>query len=109
MIAAGETLMKNSAVLALIAGLFGGLISRYIAPPVAFAQNQPAIAFEVRARSFVLVDPSDRTAGTFAVEMIPDRTGGINRAFSSRIVLRDASGRSIWSAGGTGIQPLVTQ
>ena len=96
--------MNKNTVLALAAGLFGGLLTHYIAPPVAFAQNQApptpisVTPMEIRARSFTLVDQTDRPAGTFSVER--DR---LNRV---RIVLRDFNGREIWAAGGSGMQPL---
>ena len=54
-----------TATLALAAGFIGGLLTRYIAPPVALAQNQAPITKEIRAQSFTLVDPSDHTVGTF--------------------------------------------
>jgi hypothetical protein len=91
--------MNKNVVLALLAGLLGGLFTRYIAPPSAYAQNQAPITRELRAQSFTLVDRANQTAGTFTVEPAssPSRM---------RIVLRDSSGREIWSAGGPGTQPL---
>ena len=52
-------------VLALGGGLLGGLLTRYIGPPSAFAQNQASVTKEIRAQSFTLVDSSNRTIGTF--------------------------------------------
>lgn len=101
--------------LALAAGLLGGLLTRYIAPPAAHAQDQGAVAKEIRAQSFTLVDEFDHTAGTFSYEPPPGaRTKlppSINqpapRVGSGRIVLRDASGLEIWSAGARAvIRPL---
>ena len=98
--------------LALAAGLAGGLASRFIAPPPAQAQAQEQPAQEIRAQSFVLVDASNEPIGTFTFE--PQRPlrhmtfpNGQTVAIpaSSRIVLRDATGREIWSAGGSGIRP----
>ena len=57
--------------LALAAGLFGGMLTRYITPPAAHAQDQAAIAKEIRAQSFTLVDQFDHTAGTFSYEPGP--------------------------------------
>ena len=99
--------------LALGAGLLGGLLTRYIAPPPAHAQDQTPVSKDVRAQSFTLVDPLNRAVGTFTFEPL---TGARAFRFSgnqitpqstglSRIVLRDAFGREIWSAGGTGIRP----
>jgi hypothetical protein len=108
---------KNlSLALALIAGLLGGLVTRYIAPSPAFAQGQAPITKEIRAQSFALVDPSDRTVGTFTFEPLPGAPIFLNRRFPNnqvspdpmqmRIVLRDSNGREIWSAGGNAIRPL---
>ena len=59
--------MNNKLVMvfALIAGFGGGLLSRYLAPPSAFAQNQAAVTKEIRAESFTLVDSMNRPVGTF--------------------------------------------
>ncbi len=60
--------MNNKLVIAfaLVAGLVGGLLARYLAPPSAFAQNQAPVTKELRAQSFTLVDSSNRTVGTFS-------------------------------------------
>jgi hypothetical protein len=90
-------------VFALAAGLLGGLVSRYIAPPAAFAQSQPTATKEIRAQSFVLVDPTGRTIATFAPE--PSLTRALSLDPSQprlgSIRLLDANGREIWSAGGS--------
>jgi hypothetical protein len=99
-----------SITLALVAGLAGGLLARYIAPSTAFAQNRAPVTREIRAQSFTLVDQMDRTVGTFMVEgdwlgsqTLKDRQVPIS---PGRIVLRDSSGREIWSVGGSIIRPL---
>ncbi|MGA7239996.1 MAG: hypothetical protein WBY44_30220 [Bryobacteraceae bacterium] len=97
--------------LGLGAGLLGGLLTRYIAPPAAHAQDQAAVAKEIRAQSFTLVDEFNHTAGTFTYEAPPAARMTIplppsinqpapQRWGAGRIVLRDANGREIWSAGG---------
>jgi hypothetical protein len=90
--------------LALVAGLVGGLISRYIAPPAVMAQNQPPSANEMRAQSFVIVDANGKTVATFAFGRTTNAghpsAGGI-------VVLRDADGHEIWSAGGTQFRTLT--
>jgi hypothetical protein len=91
---------KTSLAIALAAGLLGGLLTRYIAPSPAFAQNQAPIAKEIRAQSFTLVDPSDRAVGIFTFEPVAQLVNG-QIVHSERIVLRDSSGREIWSAGNT--------
>jgi hypothetical protein len=115
--------MRNqiTIALALIAGLFGGLFARYLAPPAAFAQDQSLATKEIRAQSFSLVDPADRTVGTFTVEPLrggagpeiilrspqaPGNQFAPQRPVPMRIVLRDGNGRELWSAGGTVIHPL---
>lgn len=112
--------MNNKLVIVygVAAGLFGGLLTRYVAPPAAFAQNQTAIK-EIRAQSFTLVDSSNRVVGTFTSDAdgppavaapAPGSTTPppLRRpaAGKSRIVLRDSDGREIWSAGEAQIRPL---
>ena len=109
--------MNRNIVVSFIAGLAGGLIVHFAAPPGAFAQNQAPVAKEIRAQSFTLTDASDRTMGTFSVEPVlgrssaiirnpglPDQT--IERFSPMRIVLRDARGREIWTAGDAAVRPL---
>ena len=94
-------------VLALTSGFAGSLLTRFVTPPAAFAQNQlvPKPTQEIRAESFTIVDRLGRTVGTFGSENGPANNGH-ERSIEPRIVLRDADGREIWSAGGMGIQPL---
>ena len=100
---------RLTAALALAAGLAGGLGSRFIAPPTAHAQAQQQPTREIRAQSVVLVDASNGVIGTFTSETqqrfmtLPNQTVRIPGI--SRILLRDAMGREIWSAGGSGIRP----
>ncbi len=97
-------MQKLNLTLSLAAGLLGGFISRNVALPSAYAQNPPPVTKEVRAQSFTLVDAMDRTVGTFMVEPGFER---INRVGAQgKIVLRDPSGRELWSAGGSAIRPL---
>ena len=107
---------KLNIAFALFAGIAGGMLTRYIAPQPAFAQNQAPVTREIRAQTFTLVDPSDRPIGTFSAEGgplggVPDgailRRGPDPRnSIPSRIVLRDATGQEIWSAGGSPIRRL---
>jgi hypothetical protein len=103
--------------LALLAGLAGGMLTRFMAPAPVFAQapvqtlpgpTAPApkaptpVMKEIFAESFALVDQDDNVVGTFAVE-----PKGVRRP--ARVVLLDAYGREIWSAGGTtGLRPLMS-
>ena len=107
---------KLSIAIALVAGLLGGLLTRYAAPSVAFAQNTASAPKEIRAQSFTLVDSGNRTVGIFTTEVgaptppvtptpqtptpIPPPSSGRGPS-APRIVLRDSSGREIWSPDGT--------
>jgi hypothetical protein len=108
---------KLTITIALLAGLLGGQITRFLSPSPAFAQNpaQP-VTKEIRAQSFTLVDASGFPVGTFtaevpgiSVQLRPGLPNGqpaqVNRQ-PVRIVLRDARGREIWSAGGSALVPL---
>jgi hypothetical protein len=101
----GTTSMSKAptVTLALVAGLVGGLLSRYVAPPSAFAQDKAKVTKEVRAQSFTLVDPSDHALGTFTFEPLGPQvlfmspSSHLTRGMV--IVLRDSFGREIWSVG----------
>jgi hypothetical protein len=108
---------KLSVVIALFAGLGGGMLTRFIAPPSVFAQTQnSAVTKEVRAQSFTLVDQYDNVAGTFTAEsmgsaniILPgDGSAPRVQRRPMRIVLRDSYGHEIWSAGGSTIRPLMS-
>lgn len=82
---------KLNILLALAAGLLGGLLSRYISPFPVLAQAQAQK--EIKAQSFVLVDDKNKIVGTFksAESQIGDTT--------PNVVLVDRNGREIWRAG----------
>jgi len=96
---------------ALIAGLSGGLLTRYIAPPVVLAQGQTTTK-EIRAQSFTIVDSFNRTIGAFTVEPVSTPLGGVGIKPGvtivgrippkypplMRMVLRGSDGQEIWSA-----------
>ena len=84
---------KLNLVLALGAGLAGGILSRYIAPATAFAQTQPPK--EIRAGSFVLLDPNNNVVGTFRASAPVPKPGGLKPA----VVLLDDNNQEIWRAG----------
>jgi|HubBroStandDraft_1064217.scaffolds.fasta_scaffold40919_2 hypothetical protein len=79
--------------LTLSAGLLGGLLSRYIAPPAVLAQAGPQK--ELRAQSFVLVDEKNNVVGIFKPS--ESQNGGFGT--TPTVVLMDRSGREIWRAG----------
>ena len=61
---------KLTVAIALVTGLLGGILTRYAAPPTAFAQATAPAPKEVRAQSFTLVDSANRTVGTFTTEVV---------------------------------------
>lgn len=97
---------KLNFALILGAGLLGGLFTRYIDPTRVSAQAQAPPPMEIRAQSFTLVDAQDRTIGSFAFEALPPRPGFPGGRPQFRIILRDSSGREIWSASNNPIRPL---
>jgi hypothetical protein len=104
--------MNKNIVLALLAGLFGGMLTRYIQPHAVLAQNQTQVARVIRAQSFTLVDSQDRTVATFIADngrgLVPRGPDGQPAPPDerARIILRDSRGRVIWTAGGIGLLPL---
>ena len=92
---------KINFALALAAGLAGGILTRYIAPQAAFAQDQAPVTNEIRAQNFTVVDPSGRAVGTFALGPLPGFEGKIYG-----IVLKDSTGHVMWSAGGSTVRQL---
>jgi hypothetical protein len=87
---------KTNFVLALAAGLLGGLISRYINPIPAYAQAQSAPK-EIRAQSFVLVNELGAPFGLL----------GFDPSGVPIIKLVDVRGRTIWSTVRAPVLPLV--
>jgi hypothetical protein len=88
------------------------MLTRYVDPPTAFAQNPAPTSKEIRAQSFTLVDSANGTVGAFTTEVgAPTALPGVapipptsnpspvppsGRGPSApRIVLRDSSGREI--------------
>ena len=92
---------KLTISVALVAGLIGGIATRYISPPIAFAQNQAPVTKEIRTQSLAFVDANGNALGSLTVDP-PGTSGG------TRLVLHDASGKAIWSAGGATLRPLMT-
>jgi hypothetical protein len=103
MIEGGETHPMNKTVtlvLALAAGLIGGLLSRNITLSSVHAQTQTD-PVELRARSFTLVSDQGRVMGTFtAREVFPNVKIQGDKILPARVVLIDPMGHEIWSASG---------
>ena len=80
---------KLNLSLALAAGLFGGLLSRFITPVPVLAQAETPK--EIKVQSLVLIDEKNHIAWTLK----PDESISATPA----VVLLDWRGREIWRAG----------
>jgi hypothetical protein len=101
---------RMTIVVALVAGLAGGVISRYISPTPVLAQQaqaQSPAPVELRAQRFALVNPDGSVVATFVVDQ-PKPLAGFPFPFAqSSIRLLDWSGKEIWSAGGNPVRKLA--
>ena len=89
---------KLNPVLALAAGLAGGLLSRYLAPVAVHAQAPPpppaaTAPVEIQAESFTLVDSKGAVVGRFTTRLLNGRLG------QPGVVLLDGKGNELWRAG----------
>ena len=89
-------------ILALAAGLLGGILSRYVTLPSVHAQAQPPNAFEIKSQRFSIVDAQGRVVGTFT-GAVTERPGA---PILPRVALVDPEGHELWSAGGNGFKYL---
>ena len=78
----------NVVILALSAGLVGGLVPSYIAPVAVFAQAQKAAPKEIQAQNFVLVNSQGNPMGLF----------GFDPQGKPIIKLVDERGKTIWTS-----------
>ena len=92
-------MQRLNVLLALFAGLLGGIVSGYLAPQLLPPRAQTAVPSVVAAQRFVLVDNAGNPAGFFAV-------GTPGRQQGTAIVLYDAEGREIWRASDS-VRPLT--
>ena len=97
---------KTTIVVALVAGLAGGVISRYISPAPVLAQQAQAAPAELRAQRFALVNPEGAVVATFAVDQ--PRFDPSSPSTPS-IRLLDSNGKEIWSAGGNPMRKLAVK
>ncbi|HLG97988.1 MAG TPA: hypothetical protein VKX49_16860 [Bryobacteraceae bacterium] len=81
---------KINLALAFAAGLIGGVLSRYFAPPPVQAQDGPAK--QITAQAFVLVDQKNNIVGTF-------RPSSPRLGQNETVVLLDSNNKEIWRAG----------
>jgi len=107
---------RMTIVVALTAGLVGGVLSRYVSPAPVLAQQAQApgpAPVELRAQRFALVNPDGSVVATFVVDqpklpegLQPNGPGGLIFA-PPYIRLLDRSGKEIWSAGGNPVRRLA--
>jgi hypothetical protein len=88
-------------ILALAAGLIGGVLSHYAWPQPVEAQSQSPN--EIRAQRFVLEDANGKTLGMMSLEA--PRPGTSARGASGSVRLFDDRGREIWRNPINGIIP----
>jgi len=88
-------MQKLYILLALFAGLLGGIASDYLMPQ----RVQNSVPNVVAAQRFVLVDSAGNPAGFFAVGTPSGQEG-------TSIVLYDAQGRELWHASDS-VRPLT--
>ncbi len=105
---------KMTVAAALLAGLAGSVISRYISPAPVLAQQaqaQSPAPVELRAQRFSLVNPQGDVVATFTVDepkqIFPgSRPPGVP-ATPPSIRLLDSNGKELWSAGGSPVRNLA--
>jgi hypothetical protein len=98
---------RMTVVVAFMAALAGGAISRYISPAPVLAQQTQARStapVELRAQRFALVNPDGLVVGTFMVDQSKPLEGA---PFKPSIRLLDFNGKEIWRAGGDPVRNLA--
>ncbi|MGD0131514.1 MAG: hypothetical protein ABSE57_05675 [Bryobacteraceae bacterium] len=93
-------------LIAFVAALAGGVISRYAAPAPVHAQQAqapPPAPVERRAQRFALVNPGGGVVATFVV----DQSNPTDILAQPSIRLLDWNGKEIWSAGGSPVRKLA--
>jgi hypothetical protein len=81
------------------AAFLGGIVSHFVTPQSALAQDQVPVTSEIRTQSLTLVDPANRPIGTFTSEIHASPNGfNGSRPSATRIVLLDPAGRILWRA-----------
>jgi hypothetical protein len=97
---------KMTILIAFVAALAGGVISRYVSPSPVLAQQTPAQSpapVELRAQRFALVNPDGGVVATF----VADQSDPTNILAQPSIRLLDWRGKEIWSAGGSPVRKLA--
>jgi hypothetical protein len=99
--------MKMTIAVALVAGLLGGVISRYVSPAPVLAQQAQApgpAPLELRAQRFSLVNPQGAVVATFTVDQPKFDPTALN---TPSVRLMDSNGKEIWRAGGSPVRNLA--
>jgi hypothetical protein len=96
---------KMTVLIAFVAALAGGVISRYVSPAPVQAQTkaQNSAPAEIRAQRFSLVNPDGVLVATFVV----DQSNPTDILAQPSIRLLDWNGKEIWSAGGSPVRKLA--
>jgi hypothetical protein len=97
---------KMTVLIAFVAALAGGVISRYAAPVPVHAQQAQAptsAPVELRAQRFALVNPDGGVVATF----VADQSNPTDILAQPSIRLLDWRGKEIWSAGGSPVRKLA--
>ena len=98
---------RMTIVVALAAGLAGGVISRYVSPAPVLAQQPPpknAAPVELRAQRFSLINPDGAVVATFTVDQPRFDPSAPN---TPSVRLTDSNGKEIWSVGGNPVRKLA--
>jgi hypothetical protein len=96
-------MQRLNVLLALFAGLLGGIVSSHLLPQP--ERVQTAVPSVVAAQRFVLVDNAGNPAGIFAVGTPAGQRTPAGQQ-GTAIVLYDAEGREIWRASDS-VRPLT--
>jgi len=99
---------RTTIIVALMAGLVGGLISRYISPAPVLAQQpqaQSPAPVELRAQRFSLVNPDGSVVATFTVDH--PKTPDTFPLPPPSVRLLDSGGKELWRAGGNPMRKLA--
>jgi hypothetical protein len=104
---------KMTVLIAFVAAVAGGVISRYVSPAPVMAQQaqaQSQAPMELRAQRFALVNADGSVVGIFMVDQPKDIFPGAKpmEVFTPpSIRLLDSNGKEIWRAGGSPVRNLA--
>ena len=105
----GLRMNKSTVVVAFLAALGGGTVSRYISPAPVQAQTPTPAPVELRAQRFAFVNSRGGVVATLTVDQPEPPTGFPFSLAPPTIRLLDFSGKEIWSAGGATVRQLAVK